>query len=98
MTSLARLSGSPNTLSDVVGTPFAFLDVMRREKAVKFKKSSLRTTINWDLYNTLAGLWEDTVMDDVDEEYDHFVHHLRDSANGAESLKTTKRRLSPEAL
>ncbi|VDP46102.1 unnamed protein product [Heligmosomoides polygyrus] len=37
-------------------------------------------------------------MDNVDEEYDRFVHHLRDSAKGAESLKTTKRRLSRETL
>ncbi|VDP13457.1 unnamed protein product [Heligmosomoides polygyrus] len=37
-------------------------------------------------------------MDNIDEEYDRFVHHLRDSAKGAESLKTTKRRLSPETL
>ncbi|VDO60695.1 unnamed protein product [Heligmosomoides polygyrus] len=61
-------------------------------------KRSPTTTINWDLYTFLAGLWEDTVMDNVDEEYDHFVHYLRDSAEGAESLKTTKRRLSPETL
>uniref|UniRef100_A0A183F4U5 PC4 domain-containing protein n=1 Tax=Heligmosomoides polygyrus TaxID=6339 RepID=A0A183F4U5_HELPZ len=32
------------------------------EKAVKYKKRSPRTTINWDLYTSLAGLWEDTVM------------------------------------
>ncbi|VDO19485.1 unnamed protein product [Heligmosomoides polygyrus] len=68
------------------------------EKAAKFKKRSPRTTINWDLYTSLVGLWEDAVMDNVDEEYDRFVHHLRDSAKGAESLKTTKRRLSPETL
>ncbi|VDP37794.1 unnamed protein product [Heligmosomoides polygyrus] len=68
------------------------------EKAVKFKKRSPRMTINWGLYTSLAGLWEDTVMDNSDEEYDHFVHHLRDRARGAESLKTTKRRLSPGTL
>ncbi|VDO74397.1 unnamed protein product [Heligmosomoides polygyrus] len=69
------------------------------EKAAKFKKKSRpRTTINWDLYTSLAGLWEDAVMDNVDEEYDRFVHHFHDSAKGAESLKTTKRRLSPETL
>ncbi|VDO32221.1 unnamed protein product, partial [Heligmosomoides polygyrus] len=68
------------------------------EKAAKFKKRSPRTTINWDLYTSLVGLWEDAVMDNVDEEYDRFVHHLHDSAKGAESLKTTKRRLSPETL
>ncbi|VDO37367.1 unnamed protein product [Heligmosomoides polygyrus] len=32
------------------------------EKAVKFKKRSPRTTINWDMYISLAGLWEDAVM------------------------------------
>ncbi|VDP45390.1 unnamed protein product [Heligmosomoides polygyrus] len=57
-----------------------------------------RTIINLDLYTSLAGLWEDTVMGNIDEEYDHFVHHLCDSAKGAGSLKTTKRRLSPETL
>ncbi|VDO66060.1 unnamed protein product [Heligmosomoides polygyrus] len=68
------------------------------EKAVKFKKRSPRTTINWDLDTSLVGLWEDTVKDNVDEKYDSFVHHLHDSAKEAESLKTTKRRLSPETL
>ncbi|VDP51724.1 unnamed protein product [Heligmosomoides polygyrus] len=58
----------------------------------KFKKRNPRTTINWDLYTSLAGLWEDTVIDNIDEEYDHFVHHLCDSATRAESLKNTKRR------
>ncbi|VDP04513.1 unnamed protein product [Heligmosomoides polygyrus] len=70
----------------------------QEEKAAKCKERSSRTTINWDLYTSLAGLWEDTVMDNIDEEYDHFVHHLHDSAKGAESLKTTKRRLSPKTL
>ncbi|VDO87896.1 unnamed protein product [Heligmosomoides polygyrus] len=41
---------------------------------------------------------ETTVMDNIDEEYDRFVHHLRDSAKGAESLKTTKERPSPETF
>ncbi|VDP62218.1 unnamed protein product, partial [Heligmosomoides polygyrus] len=64
------------------------------EKAAKFKKRIPRTTVNWDLYTSLAGLWEDAVMDNVDEEHDRFVHHLHDSAKGAESLRTTKRCLS----
>ncbi|VDP05417.1 unnamed protein product [Heligmosomoides polygyrus] len=42
----------------------------QREKAVKLKKRNLRTNINWDLYTPLAGLWKDTVMDNIDEEYD----------------------------
>ncbi|VDO21251.1 unnamed protein product [Heligmosomoides polygyrus] len=50
------------------------------EKAAKSKKRSPRTTINWDLYTSLAGLWEDAVMDNAHEEYDRFVHHLNDSA------------------
>ncbi|VDO63061.1 unnamed protein product [Heligmosomoides polygyrus] len=57
-----------------------------------------RTTINWDLYTTLVGLSENAVMDNVDGEYDRFVHYLHDSAKRAESLRTTKRRLSPETL
>ncbi|VDO95533.1 unnamed protein product [Heligmosomoides polygyrus] len=44
------------------------------EKAAKFKKRNPRTTVNWDLYTSLVGLWEDAVMDNVDEEYDRFVH------------------------
>ncbi|VDO79700.1 unnamed protein product, partial [Heligmosomoides polygyrus] len=58
------------------------------EKATKFKKRNPRTTINRDLYTSLAGLWEDTVMDNIVEEYDRFVHHPHDSAKGAESLNT----------
>ncbi|VDO61638.1 unnamed protein product [Heligmosomoides polygyrus] len=68
----------------------------RREKVAKFKKRSPRTIINWDMYTSLVGLWEDTVMSNIDEEYDRSVQHLSDSAKGAESLKTTKRRLSLE--
>ncbi|VDP31082.1 unnamed protein product [Heligmosomoides polygyrus] len=37
------------------------------EKAAKFKRRSPRTTINWDLYTSLVGLWEDAVMDNVSE-------------------------------
>ncbi|VDO77136.1 unnamed protein product [Heligmosomoides polygyrus] len=37
-------------------------------------------------------------MDNIDEEYDRFAHHLRDSAKGAEGLNTIKRRLSPDIL
>ncbi|VDP10957.1 unnamed protein product [Heligmosomoides polygyrus] len=50
------------------------------------------------MYTSFAGLWEDTVMHNIDEKQDHFQHHLHDSAEGAESLKTIKRRLSPETL
>ncbi|VDP05451.1 unnamed protein product [Heligmosomoides polygyrus] len=64
----------------------------QEEKAVKFKKRSPRTTTNWDLYISLAGLWFGKIpLWTTSKEYDQFVHHLRDSAKGAESLKTTKR-------
>ncbi|KAK6739367.1 hypothetical protein RB195_021037 [Necator americanus] len=57
-----------------------------------------RTIINWDLFATLAGFWEDPAMDNIDEEHDRFVEHLHDCAKKAESFKTTKRRLSLETL
>ncbi|KAK6732146.1 hypothetical protein RB195_016494 [Necator americanus] len=70
----------------------------RSEKAAKFSKRNPRTTINWDLFATLAGFWEDSAMDNIDEEYDRLVKHLHDCAKKAESIKTTKRRLSLETL
>ncbi|EYC23613.1 hypothetical protein Y032_0015g2745 [Ancylostoma ceylanicum] len=55
-------------------------------------------SINWDLFTTLAGFWEDTVVDNIDEEYERLIQHLRDSAKKAEGLRTIKRRLSHETL
>ncbi|KAK6730854.1 hypothetical protein RB195_007365 [Necator americanus] len=70
----------------------------RAEKAAKFRERNPRTTINWDLFATLAGFWEDSAMDNIDEEYDRLVEHLHDCAKKAESFKTTRRRLSLETL
>ncbi|KAK6728236.1 hypothetical protein RB195_005712 [Necator americanus] len=70
----------------------------RAEKAAKFRERNPRTTINWDLFVTLAGFWEDSAVDIIDEEYDRLVEHLHDCAKKAESFKTTKRRLSLETL
>ncbi|EYC41553.1 hypothetical protein Y032_0564g3526 [Ancylostoma ceylanicum] len=67
-------------------------------KAAKYKERSPKPTINWDLFTTLAGFWEDTVVDNIDEEYEWLIQHLRDSAKKAEGLRTTKRRLSHETL
>ncbi|EYC12427.1 hypothetical protein Y032_0047g1473 [Ancylostoma ceylanicum] len=39
-----------------------------------------------------------TVVDNIDEEYERLIQHLRDSAKKAEGLRTTKRRLSHETL
>ncbi|RCN35651.1 hypothetical protein ANCCAN_18487 [Ancylostoma caninum] len=46
----------------------------------------------------MVGFWEDAVVDNIDEEYDRLVQHLRDSAKSAESSRVTKRRLSYETL
>ncbi|EPB68070.1 hypothetical protein ANCCEY_12835, partial [Ancylostoma ceylanicum] len=46
----------------------------------------------------LAGFCEDTVVDNIDEEYERLIQHFRDSAKKAEGLRTTKRRLSHETL
>ncbi|KAK6742635.1 hypothetical protein RB195_010097 [Necator americanus] len=59
----------------------------RAEKAAKFRERNPRTIINWDLFATLAGFWEDSAMDNIDEEYDRLVEHLHDCAKKAESLK-----------
>ncbi|KAK6735223.1 hypothetical protein RB195_018415 [Necator americanus] len=67
----------------------------REEKAAKFRERHPRIIINWDLFATLAGFWEDSAMD---EEYDRLVEHLHDCAKKAESFKTMKRRLSLETL
>ncbi|KAK6736844.1 hypothetical protein RB195_019501 [Necator americanus] len=70
----------------------------RTEKAAKFRERNPRTIINWNIFATLAGFWEDSAMDNIDEEYDWLVEHLHDCAKKAESFKTTKRRLSLETL
>ncbi|KAK6734221.1 hypothetical protein RB195_017791 [Necator americanus] len=70
----------------------------RAKKAAKFRERNPRTTINWDLFATLAGSWEDSAMDNIDEEYDRLDEHLHDCAKKAESFKTTKRRLSLETF
>ncbi|EYB89991.1 hypothetical protein Y032_0224g2695 [Ancylostoma ceylanicum] len=48
----------------------------KEEKASKYKKRSPKPTINWDLFTTLAGFWEDTVVDNIDEEYERLIQHL----------------------
>uniref|UniRef100_A0A0K0DKD4 Reverse transcriptase domain-containing protein n=1 Tax=Angiostrongylus cantonensis TaxID=6313 RepID=A0A0K0DKD4_ANGCA len=41
---------------------------------------------------------QDTVVDNIDEEYDRLIQHLHVSAMKAESSKVTKRRLSPKTI
>ncbi|RCN42262.1 hypothetical protein ANCCAN_11775 [Ancylostoma caninum] len=58
-------------------------------------KWSPKPVIKWDLFISLAGFCEDTVLN---QEYDRLVHHLRDRAKSAESSRSTKKRLSYEIL
>ncbi|XGW24906.1 hypothetical protein V3C99_006392, partial [Haemonchus contortus] len=71
---------------------------VRGERAMKFRKRSPKTSINWDNFASLASKWEDSVIDNIDEEYNRLVEHLHDSATKAESLQVAKRRLSSETL
>nr|CDJ83406.1 Craniofacial development protein 2 [Haemonchus contortus] len=71
---------------------------VREERAMKFRKRSPKTSINWDHFASLASKWEDSVIDNIDEEYNRLVEHLHDSATKAESLQEAKRRLSSKTL
>ncbi|RCN25761.1 hypothetical protein ANCCAN_28524 [Ancylostoma caninum] len=48
----------------------------------------------WGLFTSLAGFWKDAVVDNIDEECNLLVQHLRNSAKKAEGSRATKRRLS----
>ncbi|XGW08040.1 hypothetical protein V3C99_010845, partial [Haemonchus contortus] len=48
------------------------------------RKRSPKTSINWDHFASLASKWEDSVIDNIDEEYNRLVEHLHDSARKAE--------------
>nr|CDJ93847.1 Endonuclease exonuclease phosphatase and RNA-directed DNA polymerase (reverse transcriptase) domain containing protein [Haemonchus contortus] len=71
---------------------------MRGERAMKFRKRSLKTSINWDHFASIASEWEDSVSHNIDEEYNRLVEHLYDSARKAESPQLAKRRLSSKTL
>ncbi|XGW34570.1 hypothetical protein V3C99_018476 [Haemonchus contortus] len=67
---------------------------VRDGRSMKFRKRSPKTSINWDNFASLASKWEDSVIDNIDEEYNRLVEHLHDSATKAERLQAAKRRLS----
>uniref|UniRef100_A0A7I4Y261 Reverse transcriptase domain-containing protein n=1 Tax=Haemonchus contortus TaxID=6289 RepID=A0A7I4Y261_HAECO len=71
---------------------------VRGERAMKFRKRSPKTSINWDNFASLASKWVDSVIDNIDEEYNRIVEHLQDSATKAEGLQVAKRRLSSKTL
>uniref|UniRef100_A0A7I4XUM5 Endonuclease-reverse transcriptase n=1 Tax=Haemonchus contortus TaxID=6289 RepID=A0A7I4XUM5_HAECO len=62
---------------------------------MKFRKRSPKTSIDWDHFATLVIKWENSIIDNIDEEYNRLVEHLRDSATRVESLK---KRLSSKTL
>ncbi|EYC00885.1 hypothetical protein Y032_0112g318 [Ancylostoma ceylanicum] len=72
--------------------------VSREDYVARPQVQEEKSQINWDLSTTLAGFWEDTVVDNINEEYKRLIQHLRVSAKKAEGLRTTKRRLSHETL
>nr|CDJ86408.1 Endonuclease exonuclease phosphatase domain containing protein [Haemonchus contortus] len=49
------------------------------ERAMKFRKRSPKTSINWDHFASIACEWEDSVVDNIDEEYNRLEEHLHDS-------------------
>ncbi|RCN25377.1 hypothetical protein ANCCAN_28912 [Ancylostoma caninum] len=59
---------------------------------------SPKPVINCDLFTSLADIWEDAVVDNIDEEYDRLVQHPRDSVKKAKGSRATKRRLSYETV
>ncbi|EYC29362.1 hypothetical protein Y032_0006g2937 [Ancylostoma ceylanicum] len=60
------------------------------KKAAKYKRRSPKPTINWDLFTTLAGFWEDTVVDNIDEEYERLIQHLQcEESRGFENHQET---------
>ena len=75
-----------------------FIFSRKAEKTAVFKKRNPKTIVDWDLFKSLAGQWNDSVIDNIDEEYNRLIQHLHVSAKSAECSKLTKRRLSPETL
>ncbi|XGW30151.1 hypothetical protein V3C99_009282 [Haemonchus contortus] len=69
---------------------------VRGTRAMKFRKRM--TSINWDKVVSFASKREDSVSDNIDEEYNRLVEHLHDSATKAKSLQVAKRRLSSKTL
>ncbi|KAK6762976.1 hypothetical protein RB195_023617 [Necator americanus] len=70
-----------------------FSFTLREVKTAKFRERFPNAIINRDLFAALAASWEDSAMDNIEEEYDRLVEHLHDCTGKAESSKTTKRRL-----
>ncbi|RCN52860.1 hypothetical protein ANCCAN_00855 [Ancylostoma caninum] len=57
-----------------------------------------KPVINWGLFTSLVGFWDNAVVDNIDEEYDRLVQYFHDSAKKAEASRATNWRLSYETL
>ncbi|KAK6762106.1 hypothetical protein RB195_022992 [Necator americanus] len=73
------------------------LELICQRKELRVRKA-LQTNIDRELFASLVGFWKDTVMDNVDDEYERLVEHLHDCTSKAKSFKTTKSPLSPKTL
>ncbi|RCN45469.1 hypothetical protein ANCCAN_08546 [Ancylostoma caninum] len=63
-----------------------------------WSRRSPKHVIDWGLFTSLPGFWEDAVVDNIDEEYDVLVQYIPESTKSAEGSRVTKRRLSYETL
>ncbi|KAK6735595.1 hypothetical protein RB195_018671 [Necator americanus] len=62
------------SLTDVAVVPKFFAGSDHRR--LRGRLSFIRTIIDWDLFASLVEFWEDTAMDNIDDEYDRLVEHL----------------------
>ncbi|KAK6761904.1 hypothetical protein RB195_022844 [Necator americanus] len=69
----------------------------RGEKAANFTKRTTRSIINWELFASPIGFWEDTVMDNIDDEYERLVERLHDCTRSLEDLEVIRQRGAPRA-
>ncbi|VDO43401.1 unnamed protein product [Haemonchus placei] len=69
-----------------------------RGESYEVWERSLNTSMKWSHFASLASKWEDSVIDNIDEEYNRLIEHLHDSGRKTESLQETKRRLSSKTL
>uniref|UniRef100_A0A7I5EE66 Endo/exonuclease/phosphatase domain-containing protein n=1 Tax=Haemonchus contortus TaxID=6289 RepID=A0A7I5EE66_HAECO len=72
---------------------------VRGEGAIKFEQRSPESYIHQlSQFAFLASRWDDSVIDDIDKEYNRLVEHLHHSARKAESLQEIKKTLSSKTL
>ncbi|EYC43943.1 hypothetical protein Y032_0476g2139 [Ancylostoma ceylanicum] len=70
----------------------------QRRESREVQEEESQTNHQLGSFHNASRLWEDTVVDNIDEEYERLIQHLCDSAKKAEGSRTTKRRLSHETL